>query len=350
MPTTKSKEIIDLRNEIHIVFNLIKNHVLELLTNDKFSFLNLDASLRISSGKSLVELIEQRIAELRKAVRIGTMESYQSTLANIKRFRGDKAIPLEKVTVEWLKKFEEHMAPSKSISTIGINMRNIRAVMNAAKREGLIKESEYPFGVGRYEIKSAEGIKKSLTADQIYKLKNFHSTNHALMMFRDLWLFIYYCNGINIADLINLKFSNITDGEILFVREKTKRTTKNTKFIRAIITEDMQRIIDRWGNAPLPDNYIFNLVEHTDKPQLAMGRKKWFNKNFNQHMKMIGTAIGVDNLTSYVARHSFATILKRNNVSIAFISESLGHTSLSTTQVYLDSFEKEERVKNAMLL
>ncbi len=350
MPTTKTKEIIDLRNEIHIVFDLIKNHVLELLTNDKFSLLNLDASLRVSTGKSLVELFEQRIAKLKKATQIGTMESYRSTLANIKRYKGNKAIPLEKVTVDWLKKFEEHMTPTKSISTIGINMRNIRAIMNTAKREGIIKETEYPFGVGRYEIKSAEGIKKSLTAEQIRKFKKFHSTNHELMMFRDLWLFIYYCNGINIADLVNLKFSNITDGEILFVREKTKRTTKSVKHIRAIVTEDMQRIIDRWGNPPLPDNYIFNLVKHTDNPQLAMDRKKWFNKNFNQHLKMIGTAIGVDNLTSYTARHSFATILKRNNVNIAFISESLGHTSLNTTQVYLDSFEKEERVKNAMLL
>ena len=119
MPTTKTKEIIDLRNEIHIVFDLIKNHVLELLTNDKFSLLNLDASLRVSTGKSLVELFEQRIAKLKKATQIGTMESYRSTLANIKRYKGNKAIPLEKVTVDWLKKFEEHMTPSKSISTIG---------------------------------------------------------------------------------------------------------------------------------------------------------------------------------------------------------------------------------------
>jgi integrase len=112
----------------------------------------------------------------------------------------------------------------------------------------------------------------------------------------------------------------------------------------------MQRIIDRWGNEPLPDNRIFSLVEHTDNPQLAMDRKKWFTKNFNQHLKMIAVAVGLDNLTSYTARHSYATVLKRNNVNIAFISESLGHTSLATTQIYLDSFEKEERAKNAKLL
>lgn len=79
-------------------------------------------------------------------------------------------------------------------------------------------------------------------------------------------------------------------------------------------------------------------------------RKKWFIKQFNQKMKIIGTTVGIYNITTYTARHSFATILKRKGVSIAYISESLGHTSLNTTQAYLDSFEIEERRKNAKLL
>jgi integrase len=92
------------------------------------------------------------------------------------------------------------------------------------------------------------------------------------------------------------------------------------------------------------------LIEHTKDAELEMSRKGWFNKRFNQNMKMIGAAVGVPGVTSYVARHSYATVLKRNNVNIAFISESLGHTSLATTQSYLDSFGKEERMKNARLL
>jgi integrase len=349
MPATKTKEFIELRKEIQIVFELIKGHVVELLASDGFSLRNLDMSLRQGNGKTLGEFIKEKIAELRKAARIGTMESYISTLTNLKKFKGDDT-PVDKVTVEWLKKFEEFMARSRSITTIGINMRNIRAIMNGAIKHGYVKQSQYPFGIGKYEIKTSEGVKKALSEDQIKKIKRFHCTNDTLMMFRDIWLFIYYCNGINIADLINLKYSSIVDGEIIFIREKTKRTTRNTKYIRATVTGDMQRIIDRWGNEPLPDSHIFNLVEHTDNPQLAMDRKKWFTKNFNQHLKMIAVAVGLDNLTSYVARHSYATVLKRNNVNIAFISESLGHTSLNTTQIYLDSFEKEERAKNAKLL
>lgn len=81
-----------------------------------------------------------------------------------------------------------------------------------------------------------------------------------------------------------------------------------------------------------------------------MKRKKAFIRRFNNNMKFIGAAVGVLNLTSYVARHSYATVLKRKGLNIAYISESLGHTSLNTTQSYLDSFEKEDRQNAATLL
>ena len=73
-------------------------------------------------------------------------------------------------------------------------------------------------------------------------------------------------------------------------------------------------------------------------------------KRTNKRLKVIGTAVGVDGLTTYAARHSYATVLKRSGANIAFISESLGHNDLKTTENYLASFEKEERKKNAALL
>lgn len=87
-------------------------------------------------------------------------------------------------------------------------------------------------------------------------------------------------------------------------------------------------IIRRWDNPVVPDNYIFNTIEHTDDEELHYKRKKWFLKQFNQKMKIIEATVGIYNITTYTARHSFATILKRKGVNMAYISESLGHTSL----------------------
>ena len=349
MPNAKAQELIEMREEVQACFNVIKKHVAELHEQDEFSLPNLDKSLRRSSGITLNQLIEDKMAKLKKEQQIGTMQSYESTLANITKFRG-QGILIENITVEWLEAFDKHMAQKRSTTTIAINMRNIRTMMNVAVKEGYIKQPLYPFGIGKYEIKTAEGIKKALSFDQIKKIKKFRCESERLMMFRDIWLFIYYCNGINIADLVQLKYSNIVDGEIHFVREKTKRTSKKIKPVIAVMTREMEEIVDRWGNENVPGNYIFNLVEHSDDPEVNMARKKWFTKNFNQHLRMIGAAVGVMNITSYSARHSYATVLKRKGASIAFISESLGHTSLNTTQSYLDSFEKDERIKNAALL
>jgi len=345
----KSKVLIDIKDQIENSFNIIKSHVFELQSKDNFTFDNLKRSLLHYSGEFINTLLEQRIAELKKSGQIGTMETYANTLANIKKYGGNN-IPVENITIEWLRAYEEFLLDGRSMATVGINMRNIRAIMNIAKKAGLIKENQYPFGKEKYEIKAVEGRKKALTSDQIKKIAKFTCDDSTLMMYKDLWMFIYFCNGINIADLICLKFSSVIDGEICFIRRKTVRTTKTIKEIKATLTNSMKEIIKRWGNEPKPDNYIFPLIKQTDNPELFSKRKKAFIKLFNKNVRLVGAAVGIFDITSYVARHSYATVLKRKGSNIAFISESLGHTSLNTTQIYLDSFEKEEREKNAKLL
>lgn len=349
LPTAKSKELVEMRSEIQTSFSIILTHVKQLHAQGNFTIDNLDRSLMKISGTTLNSLLEQKIKQLTDNGQIGTRECYENTLANVTKF-GGKQIPIENVTVEWLKEFEAFMLPTRSVATLGIGMRNIRAIMNIAKREKLIKDEQYPFGVGKYEIQTAEGRKKALASPDLKKLKEIDLRDMKLAWFRDLFLFVFYCNGINVADLILLKYKNIENDELYFIREKTRRTSRKLVPIRVVITSEMWTIIRRWGNPVAPDNYIFNTIEHTDNAELHYKRKQLFLKQFNQKMKIIGATIGIYNITTYTARHSFATILKRKGVNIAYISESLGHTSLNTTQAYLDSFEIEERRKNAQLL
>ena len=161
---------------------------------------------------------------------------------------------------------------------------------------------------------------------------------------------MYLCNGINTADLVKLKYKNIVDGEICFVRQKTERTTKTIKEIRAIVTPEMQAIIDRWGNDRKPDSYIFPCITGNEDALKQKLMTKDLTKRINKRMKFIGETLGIDGISTYTARHSYATVLKRSGANIAYISESLGHNDLKTTEHYLASFEKEERQKNANLL
>lgn len=112
----------------------------------------------------------------------------------------------------------------------------------------------------------------------------------------------------------------------------------------------MQRIINKWGNKPHPENHIFPFLTGKEDAQKRKDITQDITKRINRRMKLIGKQLEIGDITTYTARHSFATVLKRSGANIAFISESLGHQDLKTTESYLASFEKEERQKNANLL
>jgi integrase len=113
----------------------------------------------------------------------------------------------------------------------------------------------------------------------------------------------------------------------------------------------MQAIIDKWGNPDKQlDSYIFGFLKGDETAMQISMRIRDVISCCNKYLRKIGKAIGIAGLSTYTARHSYATVLKRSGTNIAYISESLGHNDLKTTENYLASFEKEERIKNARLL
>jgi integrase len=191
----------------------------------------------------------------------------------------------------------------------------------------------------------------ALTLQQIKSVVTYSDGTAATEKYRDMWFFSYLCNGINFADLLTLKYSNIRNGEICFLRAKTARTSKVKKEVNAVITPEMQTIIDKWGTKPQSqDNYILPYLTGKETPMEEKNVVRSITRLCNKRLKRIGKAVGIDGISTYTARHSFATVLKRSGANIAYISESLGHNDLKTTENYLASFEREEREKNARLL
>ncbi len=348
LPETKAVALSKVRNSIKNSYDLILQNVEELAAKGEFTFDALNQRLGRASGSTLNVAFQAKIETLRLEERIGTMFYYDNVLKNVEAF-GGKNVAIDAVSVDWLRRYEKFLLRDKNHTTVGMHMRAIRAILNEARKSGELRETQYPFGKGKYEIKTGESRKLALTLDQIARIMQYEDGLDT-ERFRDIWFFMYLCNGINTADLVRLKYKNIVDGEICYVRQKTARTTSTIKEIRAIVTPEMQQIIDRWGNPNKPDNLIFPLVRPTDDPLTHKKRTKDLTKRINAHMKLVGKSIGIDNISTYTARHSYATVLKRSGANIAYISESLGHNSLKTTESYLASFEKEERQKNAALL
>lgn len=351
LPAQKSRYYKELREDIQGTFELVKANVEALAEKGDFSFHLLKARMGKNLGDTLNAAIQAKINLLMENEQIGTMSTYKSTLRFVSEFAGQR-IPFSAVTHGWLAKCETFWLKSQNHTTIGIYMRNIRAIMNEAKKNGIIKESQYPFGKGKYEIKTGESRKKALTIEQIGKISRYDDGLEGTAKYRDLWMFIYFCNGINVADLLKLKYSSIEDGEVCFIRQKTQLTTKCPKVIRATLISEMEEIIHRWGNPYHPDNYIFPFLSGNET---ALQRKKItqdVTKRINKRVKRIAQALGFSDtrISTYTARHSYATVLKRSGANIYYISESMGHSDLKTTEHYLADFEPDERRKNSKFL
>lgn len=296
-------------------------------------------------------MLRNKIEILQANEQIGTATYYQNVLTSIEKFNGNN-ISITSVSVDWLKRYEKFMLDKEnSYTTIGMHSRAIRTMMNEAKKGGIIKINQYPFGKGKYEIPTSESRKMALTLQQIKQVISYTDGNEATERYRDLWFFSYLCNGINFTDMLQLRYSNIHNGEIAFRRAKTIRTSKVKKELYAMVTPEMQGIIKKWGNKDKkPDSYIFPYFKGNETPTEISNITKEVIRRCNKKLKVISTALGIDHISTYTARHSYATVLKRSGANIAYISESLGHSDLKTTENYLASFEREEREKNAKLL
>ena len=346
---SKSKKNIEIQDIIHKEFNRISKNINILVERGTFSFSNLNNMLGKNIGGTLNEMISAKIKELENEEKFGTSAFYKGTLSLLKRYIKHD-VPIKEVTVEWLNGLEKFILKTANQTTVAMNMRNIRATMNIAKQVGVIRESDYPFGRGKYQIKESSGKKKALNKKQLKAIAEYSDGSMTTEFYRDLWLFIYFCNGLNVADLISLKFSDIQNGEISFIRKKTKDRTRDVKRIYAAITPEMYSIINKWGNDPKKSIYIFPFLKPGDSAWEHEKKKKNLTKLINKRMKMIGEKLNLGKITTYVARHTYATVLRNEGVPISIISPMLGHSSVTTTEIYLADLESEYRAKNASLL
>jgi len=351
LPESKIRKLIEIREDLGRSFSIIKQAVEALANEGGFSFDALNIRLGRSVSDTLNTAFQAKIESLLDNGQIGSYHYYKETLKSIEEFAGSK-IQFSSVNVDWLRKYEKHLlVTGKNYTTIGMRCRALRCMMNTAKKSGIIKENQYPFGNGKYEIPTGQGRKLALSLQQIGKIVTCTDGKETTERYRDLWFFSYLCNGINFTDMLKLKYSNIQNGEIYFIRSKTIRTSKIKRELQVVITPEMQAIIDKWGNKKQhPNSYIFDYLKGNETPLQEKVILKDVIRRCNKRLKEIGETVGIKGVSTYTARHSYATVLKRSGANIAYISESLGHADLKTTENYLASFEREEREKNARLL
>lgn len=315
-----------------ILGKLRENNTLNNLTN-------LEIKERLLGGSSDVNFYsytDKIINEFKVLKRIGNARSYSYMLNSIKNFNNNKIIKFSDITYDFLKKYEFYYLSKEGNSKNGlaVYMRTLRAIYNRAIKDGHVQQEKYPFLT--YKIKTEPTQKRSISYDHIKSIEDLtFSEGTALYNCKNYFLLSFYLMGLSYTDLAHLTKKNIQNGRITFSRQKTHR------IYEMAITEKAIKIIDYYLNKYPDIEYILPIITKIE-PNEIYKQVSESRKRFNKQLKKIAELCGIDkNLTSYVSRHSFATLAKNKGIPITAISEMLGHENIKTTQVYLDSLPSD---------
>lgn len=291
---------------------------------------------KIINNISLEEWGKTLIARKLKAKKPGTAKWYRGGIDAIKKFNADNDIKLYDITVTFLTDFQAHHEHiGNSNNCISSYLRAVRAIYNSAIKEDEFEPIKNSFI--HYKIpKSGRTKKRGISKEKILSIRKlhyeidselWHTKNYALTMFN--------CRGMNFIDLAKLKVNAINNERLQYGRSKTGEP------LSVKITDELAQILNYYLTREKDeDDFIFPVgydgSPETYKHYLSHRRR------VNKLLKIIAKDAGIEeNLTTYTIRHSWATIAKYMGISTEVISESLGHNSLKTTEIYLKSFHND---------
>ncbi len=295
-----------------------------------------------------------RIDELKANKQLSTMETYvlaEKSLINFLEYSGKQkynSLTFYNITPKWLMEYENYMIETKerSITTVSMYIRTLRALFNRAIDDKEIDKEFYPFGKKKYKVPATVNVKKALNKNELKVLFHTIPKIPEQQKAKDFWFFSYACNGMNIKDIALLKYRDVENDKIEFYRAKTRSTAKgNLKKITVYLIDFTMGVIEKYGQRnQSKKQFIFDIVNIDMSAAEKQSAIKNFTRYINQHMKNLCKANKLpENISSYTARHSFASNFVANGGSIVDVMESMGHNNIQTTQNYLRSFDSETR-------
>lgn len=247
------------------------------------------------------------------------------------------------ITPAFIRKYSEWILKDCSKATLGIYLRYIRLVFKRAISMQLVKADIYPFGQNGVKIKKARGRKIALSEADKDKLISLEDSECQYGV--DFWMMSFFCYGMNPMDIALLKFSNIVNDVITKDRTKTEGADDSPKLV-VPVRKEVKKIIQKYGRKSLnPDDYIFPILEPALSATTIKNRVHKFIARINADLKIAAKKLGFDfKLTTYTARHTFASIALENGASLEFIQIALGHADIRTTQIYTSGLSVKTKI------
>ena len=320
-------------------------------------------------GQMFCGYVFGKAESLHREERFGTAKTYRYAAVSFRKFLKGRDVRMDKIDAALLEEYERYLlSEGKKPNTVSCYMRSLRAGYNQAIREKILvvkKVNDNPF----LEVftGNAKTPKRAISGESISQLASLELPEvkvkgsdrelnevrgiNSLALSRDLFLFSFYTQGMSFADMVSLKKENIRDGFIRYRRKKTgqqicieledcireiigRYADSNSDLIFPVLreTKDFKDFKDFKESKDLNVLKILNVPESYENWKKTAAALTTCNKNLKKLADMAG--IG-EHLTSYVARHSWASIASQEGIPIATISRGLGHESKKTTQIYI---------------
>lgn len=302
------------------------------------------------SSSMLKTMVSVRFgAYMDRMERPGTKLLYKQTLDHVRRFCG-KDISIYQITPQWLREFEAFMLKDHRINSVGIAMRNIRAVINDAIDSEIVTNYSYPFK--RFKIRKEKSQQLFLTIEEVKRIRDWHDPMR--QKYIDIWMLIFYLGGINIGDLCMIENKDYRDGRIYYCRQKTHGEVQSVR-----VYDEARVIIEKYRGV----RYMLDIMEH-------YACYHSFAQQLNHAMQSLGESVRVPKvqytgrtmhvykiipqwpgINTYTARRTFATIASEDcDISRDTIGRILGHSEANVTSIYISKRrDKEDRAIRMVL-
>lgn len=299
----------------------------------------------MTSKNGFSRCADSYIGRLREEGRYSTAHVYKNAVLSFCKFCGTHHVPFRLITRDRLWLYEQHLYENGlKPNTVSTYMRMLRSIYNRGVESGSAPYIHRLF----HEVYTGVDVrqKKALAVSDLRKLLYDDPKSERLRRTQSIAALMFQFCGMSFADFAHLEKSAIEQNLLRYNRVKTK--TPMSVEILETAQEMMAELRNNRASHPDCPDYLFDILRGDKKRKDEKTHREYQSalRQFNNRLKDLARALNISSpVTSYTLRHSWATTAKYRGVSIEMISESLGHKSVKTTQIYLKGFELKERTE-----
>ena len=286
---------------------------------------------QLPTSQSVFTFFRKQIAKKEQMQCVGTKNNYTNAVNRFIEFRNQKDLTFSQMTADMMEMYQAWLwNRGVGQNTVSFYLRTLRTLHHKAVEAGQATTNDIFAHVQTANVRTA---KRAISIKDIRNIEKLElQIGSSIDKARDLFLLSFYLRGMAFVDMAFLKKSDLKCGMVSYNRRKTHQNL-NIEWIKP-----MQAIIDKYAEQTKDSPYMLPILTGKETSPYTQYRKVEYNTNYN--LKKIGKMIGLKiPLTTYVARHTWASIALHMNIPIATISEGMGHNSYKTTQIYLESID-----------